>query len=122
MAANNEFSAGRSRSPYRVEVAPGWEPDVSSKMYQIFRAQRGEEEARNTQKKRLIGTLDTMGSEFISMFGNLNTIRKKLQEAEYDPMIDEEQIKTLKKLQILVDKINSAIVNRAIPMIDSLGK
>lgn len=116
-----EFSIGRSRSPYKVEVAPSFKSDNSGEREQAFRAIRGEQEARNTQKKQLIGNLDTLSNDFTRMFTVFSEIRTKLRETERMPFLKRRQALVLKTIIKLVDKINSIITNKIIPLIDELG-
>lgn len=120
--SNKDFSIGKSRSPYKIQVAPGFNADNSAERMQAYLAIRGEQEAMNTQKKQLIGNLDSLSSDFQSIFTIFSNIRSKLNETERLPFISKMHLNVLRTLIKIVDKLNSVIANKIIPMIDELGK
>ena len=101
-----EFSVGKSRSPYKIQVAPGFNRDNSGEREQAFRAIRGEQEAMNTQHKQLIGNLDSLSSDFVSLFTTMSNIRNKIEETTRMPFISEMHLKELRKIVKIVDKNN----------------
>lgn len=122
MSDNKEYSVGRSRSPYKIQVAPGFKADNSSERDQIFRAMRGEQEALNTQHKQLIGNLDSLSGDFVGLFTNLSNIRNKINDTMSLPFISRMHLEELRYILKTVDKLNSVITLKIIPAIDELGK
>lgn len=122
MPEANQFSIQHSRSPYKIQVAPGFKADASDDMYRAFLANRGEEEARNNQHKQLIGNLDSLSSDFVSLFSIMSTIRNKMNETSRLEGVDREHLHTIRKIIASIDKINTEIVNKIIPEIDELGR
>lgn len=120
--SNKDYSIGKSRSPYKVQVAPAFNADNSAERMRAYLALRGEQEARNTQKKQLIGNLDSLSSDFQSIFTTFSNIRNKLNETERLPFISKMHHRILRTLIKTVDKLNSVIVNKIIPLIDELGR
>jgi hypothetical protein len=89
---------------------------------QEFLGIRGELEALNNQHKQLIGNLDSLSGDFIGLFTNMSNIRNKLNETLALPGLDKMHLDELRKMIKIVDKLNSVIVGKIIPMIDELGK
>lgn len=122
MGSVNEYSARRSKSPYKIQVAPGFTRDASDIMNDAFLERRAEEEARNTAHEQLIGNLDSLSSDFMSLFTTLSTMRGKINQAMMLPMLRKEHLQLLKSLSKYVDEINGKITNKIIPEIDGLGR
>ena len=91
-------------------------------MNDAFLERRAEEEARNTAHKQLIGNLDSLSSDFMSLFTTLSTMRGKINQAMMLPMLRKEHLQLLKSLSKYVDEINGKITNKIIPEIDGLGR
>lgn len=122
MSDNRQYSVSKSPSPYKVTQAPGFEYDNSPRLKQAFLYQRGGEEAANNAKQQLIGNLDSLSSDFVTLFTIMSTIKGKLEETKRLPFISQEHLMKIKKLNIIIEKINKAIVTQAIPTIDGLGR
>lgn len=122
MSGQTQYSAKYSRSPYKVEVAPGFKADNSAEMDLIHREMQGEQEARSYEHKQLIGSLDSLSSEFINLFSTLSVIRNKAEDATKMDGVDTLHVKSLNKIISLVDQINSVIINKIVPEIDELGR
>lgn len=122
MSGQTQYSTKYSRSPYKVEVAPGFKADNSSEMELIHREMQGEQEARSAQHAQLIGSLDSLSGEFINLFSTMSVVRNKAEEATRLDGIDARHVKSLNKIISIIDKINSAIINKIVPEIDNLGR
>lgn len=121
MASPTAYSVKHSRSPYKIQVAPGFNRDASGIMSEIFMQKRAEEEARNNTHEKLIGSLDSLSSDFMTLFTTLSTIRSKVDETMRLPFIKKEHIQKLRLLSKYIDEINSKITLKVIPTIDELG-
>lgn len=122
MSQGNQYSVGKAPSPFKLSVNPGFEFDNSPRRMQEFLRIRGELEALNNQHKQLIGNLDSLSGDFIGLFTNMSNIRNKLNETLALPGLDKMHLDELRKMIKIVDKLNSVIVGKIIPMIDELGK
>lgn len=112
----------KDKSPYQIKLAPGFKADGSDDMERAFFKTRAEQEAANTQHKQLIGNLDSLSSDFVTLFNNLTNVRVKLKETTKMPFISKFHLAKIRIIVKLVDKINGVITNKIIPLIDELGK
>ena len=101
MSQGNQYSVGKAPSPFKISVSPGFEFDNSPRRMREFLGIRG---------------------EFIGLFTNMSNIRNKLNETLALPGLDKMHLDELRKMIKIVDKLNSVIVGKIIPMIDELGK
>ena len=122
MAQPTEYSARRSKSPYKIQVAPGFNRDGSETMNDAFLQRRAEEEAVNNSHDQLIGNLDTLSSDFMTLFTTMSTIRSKVDQTMLLPFLKKQHLNKLKLLSRYVDDINKIITLKVIPEIDELGR
>lgn len=116
------YPTNRSNNPYKIKLAPNYKADNSDDMERAFMLQRAEQEAANTQHKQLVSNLDSLSSDFVALFSTFSIIRNKLVDAERTPFLSKLHLVKIRIIVKLVDKINSVITNKIIPLIDELGK
>jgi hypothetical protein len=119
---HTQYPVTKGGSPYKIKLAPNFKADSSDDMERAYFRNRAAEEAANNQHKQLIGNLDSLSSDFVSLFNTLTIIREKLKQNSRIPFLSKFHFTKIRILIKLVDKINSVIMNKIIPLIDELGK
>lgn len=122
MLESSNYRLNRGKSPYKVEVAPGYVQDPMPGMEQAFKYQRAEQENLDTQRKAMIGNLDSLDSDFINLFRTLVNIREKLTETKRNPIVTNHHLIIIRKILSSIDKVNGRITKEIIPLLDKLGR
>ena len=119
---HTNYPVTKGGSPYKIKLAPNFKADSSDDMERAYFKTRAEEEAANNQHKQLVGNLDSLSSDFVTLFNTLTIIREKLKENSRIPFLSKFHLAKIRFLIKLVDKVNGVIMNKIIPLIDELGK
>jgi hypothetical protein len=118
---NEEFSALRSSSPYKIRRDKGFVQDARPQMNQRYLMQKTEEINNFYERQRMAGEFDKLEPLFITLFKQITYIKEFLGTQENQPLLKKHHLKAIRNISKHLDKINKVISTDILDELDKLG-
>ena len=118
---DEEFSALRNSSPYKVRRDKGFVQDATPQLNQRYLMQKAMEINNFYERQRMFGELDKLEPLFVDLFKQITYIKEFLVSQEKQPLINKRQRHSIKTLAKKLDQINRVISTDILEELDKLG-
>lgn len=118
---NEEFSALRSSSPYKIRRDKGFVQDATPQMNQRYLLNKAMEINNFYERQKMFGELDKLEPLFVDLFKQITHIKEFLESQLNQPLINKKQILSIRKIANKLDKINDIISTEVLDELDNLG-
>lgn len=118
---DEEFSALRNNSPYKVRRDKGFVQDATPQMNQRYLLNKAIEINNFYERQKMFGELDKLEPLFVDLFKQITYIREFLESQLSQPLINKKQSSIIKNLAKKLDKINDIISTEVLDELDTLG-
>lgn len=120
----NEFNTWgvTSKAPvYKISLAPNYVTNADAKLKQDYFYQKAEENETMFEKLRLVADLDKLKPYIERVFMDLTNMRNMLEKAIDDNIATNDQKRTMKDIQKMIDKFNMSLYSEIVPKLDELA-